>query len=143
MQAGKITWESGRKDAKETFFISSANPNAPVIFNQVRERTWLGSSLWQKDLLFKAGHSCISENHLAIMRKRNSFWNVTRNARSGTRNLHCNKCSYQGRNVANSVCFLRCQGLDIINEELITRSERLMFKIEKIDVDDWAGGDWK
>ena len=48
-----------------------------------------------------------------------------------------------GTDAANSVCFLRCQGLDIINEELIMRSERLMFKIEKIDVDDWAGGDWK
>ena len=38
-----------------------------------------------------------------------------------------------GTDAANSVCFLRCQGLDIINEELITRSERLMFKIEKIE----------
>ena len=65
----------------------------------------------------------------------------TRNARSGTRNLHCNKCSYQGG--CGSVCFLGSQGLDIINEELIMRSERLMFKIEKIDVNDWAGGDWK
>ena len=43
-QAGKITWESRRKNAKETFFISSANPNAPVIFDQVRERTWFGST---------------------------------------------------------------------------------------------------
>ena len=48
-----------------------------------------------------------------------------------------------GTDAANSVCFLGSQGLDIINEELIMRSERLMFKIEKIDVDDWTGGDWK
>lgn len=65
-------WEEERRNnfvhLKESFF--------QIIFDEVRERTWLGSSLWQKDLLFKAGLSCISENHLAIMQRRNSFWNV-------------------------------------------------------------------
>lgn len=65
-------WEEERRNnfvhLKESFFQN--------IFDEVRERTWLGSSLWQKDLLFKAGLSCISENHLAIMQRRNSFWNV-------------------------------------------------------------------
>ena len=86
-------WEEGRRNN----FVHPEKSFLQIIFDKVRERTWLGSSLWQKDLLFKAGFSCISENHSAIMQRRNSFWNVTRNARSGTRNLHCNKCSYQGR----------------------------------------------
>lgn len=86
-------WEEGRRNN----FVHPEKSFLQIIFDKVRERTWLGSSLWQKDLLFKAGLSCISENHLAIMQRRNSFLNVTRNARSGTRNLHCNKCSYQGQ----------------------------------------------
>ena len=94
---GKSHGRVGERTRKKRFSFRLQRPYFLVIFDQVRECTWLGSSLWQKDLLFKAGLSCISENHLAIMRRRNSFWNVTRNARSGTRNLHCNKCSYQGR----------------------------------------------
>ena len=30
---------------QQTFFVSSANPNAPVEFDEVRERTWFGSTL--------------------------------------------------------------------------------------------------
>ena len=66
----------GEMTRKKRFLFRLQCPYFLVIFDQVRERTWLGSSLWQKDLLFKAGFSCISENHSAIMQMRNSFWNV-------------------------------------------------------------------
>ena len=95
--AGRKNHLGEQEEERRNNFVHPEKSFLQIIFDKVRECTWLGSSLWQKDLLFKAGLSCISENHLAIMRRRNSFWNVTRNARSGTRNLHCNKCSYQGR----------------------------------------------
>ena len=73
----------GERTRKKRFLFRLQCPYFLVIFDQVRERTWLDSSLWQKDLLFKAGLSCISENHLAIMRRRNSFWNVHKTRAAG------------------------------------------------------------
>ena len=67
----------GEQEAeRRSNFVHLKKSFLQIIFDKVRECTWLGSSLWQKDLLFKAGFSCISENHLAIMQRRNSFWNV-------------------------------------------------------------------
>ena len=44
-QARKITWESRKQNAKETFFIPSVTFFYSLVdFNEVRERTWLGSS---------------------------------------------------------------------------------------------------
>ena len=44
-QAGKITWESRRKNAEGTFSFHLQRPNAPVEFDEARERTWFGSTL--------------------------------------------------------------------------------------------------
>ena len=57
MQAGKITWESRRKNAEGTFSFHLQRPNAPVEFDEVRERTWLGFFLPPAVRDFRQGKS--------------------------------------------------------------------------------------